>query len=302
MSLLIVGSIALDTVETPFGKRERAVGGSGVFASYAASLFTQPHIVGVVGEDFPKKEFTALKRKGARTEGVEIIEGGQTFSWGGKYFEDINQRETLFTELGVFADFQPKLPADYQKVPNVFLANIDPDLQLDVLSQIKKPRMVACDTMNLWIDIKRASLKKLLKKIDLLLLNDEEARMLADTTNLTKAAEQLRRSGIERVMIKKGEHGCMMFGPEGVFAAPALALPVVKDPTGAGDSFAGGMLGWLAGKPLTEKNWRKAILVGTAMASFAVEDFSVDKLRRLKKEKLLERAETLREMMAVGKL
>lgn len=302
MSLLIVGSIALDSVETPFGKTEDAVGGSAVYASYASSIFTQPSIVGVVGEDFPRREVSAMEKKGVDTSGLSVIKGGKTFRWGGKYFADINQRETLFTELNVFSDFAPVLPESYVSLPNVFLANIDPELQLDVLRQVRKTRLVACDTMNLWISIKRPALLKLLKKIDVLLLNDEEARMLADTTSLPKAAESLRRAGIPRLIIKKGEHGSMMFGPEGAFIAPALPLPVVKDPTGAGDSFAGGMLGWLATKPLTEENWRKAMLVGTATASFCVEDFSVKKLRSLDPAKVFERAARVREMITVGKI
>jgi sugar/nucleoside kinase (ribokinase family) len=303
MSLLIVGSIALDSIETPFGKLDPALGGSAVFGAYAASLFTKPHIVGVVGDDFPKREIAILRARGVETEGLEIVPGGQTFRWGGRYFDDINQRETLFTELNVFEQFQPKLPESYRRISDIFLANIDPDLQLDVLGQIKQPRFVVCDTMNLWINIKLNSLKKLMKKIDVLLLNDEEARLLGDTRSLAKAADKLLKSGIRRLIIKKGEHGCMMFSREGTFAAPALALSKVVDPTGAGDSFAGGMLGWLSNrKTIGEAEWRKAVLVGTAMASFCVEDFSVRKLRRLTLEQLRERVEVLRSMMAVGKV
>jgi sugar/nucleoside kinase (ribokinase family) len=215
----------------------------------------------VVGDDFPKREVTYLRSKGIDTAGLETVPGGKTFSWGGRYFDDINQRETLFTHLNVFEKFAPKLPDAYRGIRDVFLANIDPDLQLDVLRQSRKPRLVVCDTMNLWINIKRDSLLQLLKQIHVLLLNDEEARMLGGTSSLVKAAEAIRRRGVERLLIKKGEHGCLMFGPEGVFSAPALALPVVKDPTGAGATFAGGMLGWIAGRPLTPANWRKAILV-----------------------------------------
>lgn len=302
MTLLIVGSVALDSVQTPFGTTENAVGGSAVYASYAASLFTEPAIVGVVGEDFPKQEITNLRRRGVRTEGLEIVRGGKTFRWGGRYGDDINQRETLFTELNVFQDFAPKLPKGYHDIPNVFLANIDPDIQIDVLGQMRKPRVVVCDTMNLWIKTKLASLTKLMNRINVLLLNDEEARMLADTPSLAKAATKLRGSGIDRLIIKKGEHGSMMFSSEGTFAAPALSLPMVKDPTGAGDTFAGGMLGWLAGRTLTEVNWRKAILVGTAMASFCVEDFSVGRLRDLEKGDLARRTTELRAMMSVGRV
>lgn len=302
MSLLIVGSLALDSVETPFGNVEDAIGGSAVFASYAAALFTRPAIVGVVGGDFPQSEVAALKRKGIGTEGLHWIEDGKTFRWGGRYSADINHRETLFTELNVFSDFAPELPDSYRAIRNVFLANIDPDLQIDVLSQAHKHRLVVCDTMNLWIDTKRSTLHKLLGKIDVLMINDEEARMLGESPALTIAARRIMRRGVSRLIIKKGEHGCMMFGPEGIFAAPALPLEKVKDPTGAGDTFAGGMLGWLAGRTLTPGNWRKAILVGTAMASFVVEDFSINRLRRIRLDSLQKRTEQLREMIKVGKI
>ena len=302
MSLLMVGSIALDTVETPHGKATDAVGGSAVYGAYAAAMFTKPSIVGVVGEDFPKREISSLQAKGVNTDGLERIKGGKTFRWGGRYLDDMNQRVTLFTDLNVFADFAPLLPESYRSIPDIFLANIDPDLQIDVLRQVKKPRVVVCDTMNLWIDIRRASLRKLLKKIDVLLLNDEEARMLADTTSLVKAAQEIRRWGVERVIVKKGEHGALMFGPEGLFAVPALPLASVKDPTGAGDTFAGGMMGWIAGKPLTPANWRKALVVGTALASFCVQDFSVRGLRKLTTEMVRTRIDTLRAMMTIGKI
>ena len=199
MSLLIVGSVALDSVTTPFGKTEDALGGSAVYAAYAAAHYTKPSVVGVVGEDFPQREVKSLKRRGVNTEGLRFVKGGKTFRWAGRYFEDVNQRETLYTHLNVFGDFIPELPDSYVDIRNVFLANIDPDLQIDVLSQVKRPRLVVCDTMNLWIETKRPALLRLLKKIDVLLLNDEEARMLADTPSLPKAARLLRRRGIERV-------------------------------------------------------------------------------------------------------
>ena len=302
MSLLIVGSVALDSVETPHGAAENAVGGSAVYGAYAAAMSTKTSVVGVIGKDFPQREVRAMESRGVDTEGLERVADGDTFRWGGRYLADMNQRETLFTELNVFSEFQPKLPTSYKRITNVFLANIDPDLQLDVLSQVQAPRLVVCDTMNLWIDIKRKSLVKLLKKIDCLLLNDEEACMLADTTSLPAAAHALRRMGIPRVIVKKGEHGCLMFSKEGTFACPALALPKVKDPTGAGDTFAGGMLGWIASRKLTEANWRKSILVGTAMASFCVEDFSVRRLRGLKTEALRKRVDELRQMTVVGRI
>lgn len=302
MKLLMVGSIALDTVETPHGKVADAVGGSAVYGAYAAACFTKPSIVGVVGEDFPKREVKSLQGRGVNTDGLMLVNGGKTFRWGGRYMEDMNQRETLFTHLNVFADFAPVLPDSYCDIRDIFLANIDPDLQLDVLRQARRPRLVVCDTMNLWINIKQGALKKLLKKINVLLLNDEEARMLADTTSLVRAANEIRRGGVERVIIKKGEHGAMMFGPEGVFSLPALPLPSVKDPTGAGDTFAGGMMGWIAGRPLTPANWRRALVIGTALASFCVEDFGVRNLRRLTPEMISNRVEALRGMISVGRI
>jgi sugar/nucleoside kinase (ribokinase family) len=301
MSLLIVGSIALDTLKTPHGDVNDAIGGSTVYAAYAAAHFTKTSIVGVVGGDFPKRELGELEKRGVDTKGVETVSGGQTFRWGGKYFDDMNRRETLFTELGVFAEFSPKIPESYKKIQTVFLANIDPDLQLDVLSQVGKPRLVVCDTMNLWIDIKRQSLQKLLKKIDALLLNDEEALMLSEEKSLVEAANKLRKGGIERVIVKKGEHGSIMFGPEGVFALPALPLSKVKDPTGAGDSFAGGMVGYLASHPMNPANWRRALAVGTATASFCVEDFSIRKVRKATREEVLERARQLRDLTQIPK-
>ena len=302
MSLLIVGSIALDTVHTPYGKAEDAVGGSAVYGAYAASRMTPVSIVGVVGDDFPAAEMRSLSRCGVNLDGVQRIKGGRTFRWGGRYLDDINKRETLFTELNVFGDFAPRLPKSYRRIPNVFLANIDPELQLDVLAQIEKPRLVVCDTMNLWIDIKRPMLKRLFKRLDCLLLNDEETLMLGESASLTKAALNLRRAGVRRIIVKKGEHGCMMFGPEGVFGAPALPLASVKDPTGAGDTFAGGLTGYLSRHSLTEANWRKAIVVGTALASFCVEDFSTRRLRRLDRAAITKRCEEVRCMMQVGKV
>lgn len=299
MSLLIVGSVAFDDVETIYGKAERVVGGSATFGSYAASLFTDTSLVAVVGKDFPQRELNMMQKRGADIEGIQVIPDGETFHWSGRYNEDFSSRETLFTKLNVFEDFSPALPTAYRRIPRLFLANIDPELQLDVLGQAHNPELVVCDTMNLWIEIRRKALEKLLKKIDVLLLNDEEALMLADATSLADAAYRLRRKGIARLIIKKGEHGCLMFGPEGCFAAPALPLRKFKDPTGAGDSFAGGMMGWLAGRQLTPGNWRKAILVGTAMASFAVEDFSVRRLRKLTKEQLQERLDELHAMTKV---
>lgn len=302
MGLLMVGSVGLDTVITPAGRVDDALGGSLTYGAYAASLFTPPALVGVVGEDFPLKELQSLRARGVDTEGIVRVAGGKTFRWGGRYLDDMNQRETLFTDLNVFADFAPLLPKNYQNMQDVFLANIDPDLQLDVLRQTRHPRLVVCDTMNLWISIKRKSLENLLRKIHVLLVNDEEARQFSGSSSLIGAAEIIRKRGVERVIIKKGEHGAIMFGPEGAFALPALPLAEVKDPTGAGDTFAGGMVGWIAGKPLTPGNWRKALVVGTALASFCVQDFSVRRLKRLKPGDVAQRVAALQKMISVGKV
>ncbi len=285
MSILMVGSVALDTVETPCGKVEDGLGGSAVHASLAASHLAPVEVVGVVGSDFPKRHIKLLEKAGIGTQGLEIVKGGCTFRWGGRYFTDINQRETLFTELGCFETFRPKVPPTLARLPYVFLANIDPVLQLQVLDQCKKPKLVMLDTMNLWIDIRREALIETLRRVDVVLLNDEEARQLADVISLEKAAKIILNYGVKRVIIKKGEHGAIMFSSKGFFAAPGLPLGRVVDPTGAGDTFAGGLIGYLARTGATdEKAMRQAMLVGTALASCCVEDFSVRRVSKLKKE------------------
>jgi len=279
LSILVVGSVALDSVETPFGKRKDVLGGSATFFSISASFFNKVDIVAVVGEDFPKSFLNLLKKRGIGTDGIEIKPGGKTFRWEGRYEYDLNSADTIATHLNVFKDFQPKVPAELNCPDVLFLANIDPELQYKVLAQTKRPRIVACDSMNYWIENKRRALQKLIPKIDILLLNDSEARQFSGTSNLIKAARHIVSLGPKSVVIKKGEHGVIYFSKNSHFIAPAYLLEKVYDPTGAGDTFAGGMMGFLSkAGTLNDSNMRKAIIHGQVLASFAVEDFSVNRL------------------------
>jgi len=282
-NILVVGSVALDSVKTPFGERKEVLGGSATFFSVAASHFAPVALVAVVGEDFPKKHIELLKNKKIDLAGLEVAKG-ETFRWSGEYSFDFNNRTTIFTHLNVFADFKPKVPQSYQNKDILFLANIDPQLQLDVLRQVNKPKLIACDTMNLWIEVKPKILKDLLKHVDIFFLNEPEARQLTGKSNLVKAAEDILKMGPSRVIIKKGEHGALMFSRNSVFCVPAFLLETVVDPTGAGDTFAGGMIGYLAkcGK-VNETNLRRAIVYGSVMATFAVEAFSLGKLAKVTK-------------------
>ncbi|MEW5819616.1 MAG: PfkB family carbohydrate kinase [Cyanobacteriota bacterium] len=288
--LLIVGSIALDSIKTPYGDKEDILGGSCSFASVAASLYCSVNMVGVVGKDFPQEAIEMFKSKNINIEGVEFADG-QTFRWKGYYEYDMNQAHTLATHLNVFGNFSPKIPENYKNSEYVFLANIHPALQLDVLNQIQKPRFVACDTMNLWIDSTRDELLEVIKKVDLLLLNEEEARQLCATPNLIVAAKRVLEMGPQYVIIKKGEHGALLFNKEGeYFISPAYPLEVIKDPTGAGDTFAGGMMGVIANQDdISIKTLRTAIITGTVCASFSCEDFSLDRLKSVTPEDLQKR-------------
>ena len=297
MSVLVVGSVALDSVETPHGKIENALGGSAIYFSTAASFFTDVKMVGVVGEDFPQEHLDFLKARNVDLEGLKRT-SGKTFRWGGKYPEDdLNNAETLFTELNVFEDFDPDLPENYRNTPYLFLANINPELQLQVLQQVVNPKLIACDTMNLWINISRDALNRVLKKVDVLILNDTEAKDLIEENNLISAAKAIitEYSLLDRVVIKKGGHGAISLTKDEYFVAPAYPLEAVVDPTGAGDSFAGGFMGYLASTDnLSEKGIRKAIIYGTVMASFNVEDFSLNRMRTLTKPEIEERFAELR--------
>jgi sugar/nucleoside kinase (ribokinase family) len=278
MSVLVVGSVALDSVETPFGKADDVLGGSGTYFSSSASHFAPVQLVGVVGSDYPVEKLEPLGERGVDLRGVERAEG-ESFRWRGRYRHDLNSAETLETRLGVFSHFRPNIPDEFRRAPFVFLANIDPRLQLDVLGQVERPKLVACDTMNFWIESRRPDLLALLKRVDLITLNDAEARQLTEQANLVKAARWIMAQGPRYVIIKKGEHGAFMFHGSSIFFAPAYPLEDVFDPTGAGDSFAGGFIGYLARSgDLSEANMRRAVVYGSAMGSFAVEKFSNERL------------------------
>jgi len=281
MSLLVVGSVAFDSVKTPFGEVDEVLGGSATYFATAASYFTDVAIVAVVGDDFPEEHLTFLKSRKINTAGIERKEG-KTFRWKGEYGYELNEARTLDTQLNVFQSFQPKLPESYKGRRVVFLANIDPDLQREVLSQVKEPALVACDTMNFWIEGKRESLLETLKLVDMLLINEGEARELSKQPNLVKAAEIILSFGPKALVIKRGEYGALMFQKGKIFSAPAYPLESVFDPTGAGDSFAGGFMGYLSSTMnFEESNIRKAIIFGSVMASYNVESFSLDRMKAL---------------------
>ncbi|HUF27169.1 MAG TPA: PfkB family carbohydrate kinase [Gemmatimonadaceae bacterium] len=298
MSVLVVGSVALDSVETPFGKATDVVGGSATYFSAAASLLAPVQLVGVVGEDFPHELLDQLRRREVDLSGLERASGA-SFRWRGRYRHDLSAAETLETHLGVFSQFRPKIPDSFRSAPFVFLGNIDPRLQLEVLSQVEGPKLVACDTMNFWIESRRPELLELLGRVDLITLNDAEARQLSDHNNLLKAARWILGRGPKHVIIKKGEHGAFMFTPRTVFFAPAYPLEDVFDPTGAGDSFAGGFMGYLARThDLSEPNLRRAVVYGSAMGSFAVEKFSIERLLELDHRQLRGRVAEFRRLVA----
>ena len=297
-TVLVVGSVALDSVETPFGRADDVLGGSGTFFSSSASHFAPVQLVGVVGDDYPVEKLAPLAARGVDLSGLEQTTGS-SFRWRGRYRHDLNSAETLETHLGVFSNFRPKIPEQFRNAPFVFLANIDPRLQLQVLEQVNKPRLVACDTMNFWIESRRPELVELLGHVDLITLNDGEARQLTEQTNLIKAARWIMDKGPRFVLIKKGEHGAFMFTRESIFFAPAYPLEDVFDPTGAGDSFAGGFIGYLASTgDLSERSMRRAVVVGSAMGSFAVEKFSNARLMEITREDIDARVHEFRELVA----
>jgi sugar/nucleoside kinase (ribokinase family) len=279
--VLIVGSMALDNVKTPFGEVTDALGGAAVYSSIAASYFTGVRLVGVVGDDFPEKHVQFLASRGIDLAGMQRMPG-QTFRWAGYYEFDLNQAHTLDTKLNVFQHFSPTIPESYKDSKYVFLANIDPELQLQVLDQVTSPKLTVCDTMNYWIESKKEKLLEVLSRVDVAVMNDGEARQLCGCFSLVKAAGQLRKLGLKVVIIKKGEHGALMASDQGFFAAPSYPLEEVKDPTGAGDTFAGGLMGYVASTDdISEANLRKAIVFGSTLASFDCEDFSLGKLGAL---------------------
>jgi sugar/nucleoside kinase (ribokinase family) len=298
MTVLVVGSVALDSVETPFGKADDVLGGSATYFASAASLLTPVQLVGVVGNDYPTDKLKPLAARGVDLAGLEHADG-ESFRWRGRYRHDLNSAETLETRLGVFSHFRPHIPEQFRTAPFVFLGNIDPRLQLDVLGQVRSPTLVACDTMNFWIESRRPDLLQLLERVDMITLNDGEARQLTEKANLVHAARWILAHGPKYVIIKKGEHGAFMFTKDTVFFAPAYPLEQVFDPTGAGDSFAGGFIGYLAQTgDLSENTMRRAVVYGSAMGSFAVEQFSNTRLLELTRRDLDRRVEEFRRLVS----
>lgn len=292
MSLIVVGSMAFDAIETPFGKIDRIVGGSATYVAYTATNFVSPvQQVSIIGEDFPSEEIAELESRGVDFAAVEKVKGKKSFFWSGKYHLDMNSRDTLVTDLNVLADFNPVIPESYQGTEFLMLGNLDPVVQLKVIEQLRtRPKLIVMDTMNFWMEIAMPKLEEVLKKVDALLVNDSEARQLSGEYSLVKAARKIMQMGPKYLIIKKGEHGALLFYQDQVFFAPALPLEDVFDPTGAGDTFAGGFVGHIARtKDLSFENMKTAIIVGSAMASFCVEKFGPERLKSLTKKEIDER-------------
>ncbi len=292
MAVISVGTMAFDAIETPFGKVDKIIGGSGTYVAYAASNFVQPiQQISIVGYDFPKEEMEELEKRGVQLDGVEIVADKKSFFWSGKYHIDMNTRDTLVTDLNVLADFNPVVPDSYQGAEFLMLGNLAPKIQLSVIDQLKvRPKLIVMDTMNFWMEIAMDDLKEVLKKVDVLLVNDGEARQLSGEFSLVKAARAILQMGPKFLIIKKGEHGALLFHDNHVFFAPALPLEDVFDPTGAGDTFAGGFIGHLAKtKDISFENMKTAIIVGSAMASFCVEKFGPERMKEITKEDITAR-------------
>jgi sugar/nucleoside kinase (ribokinase family) len=292
MSLLTVGSVAFDAIETPFGKTDKIIGGAGTFIALSASFFEKNQkIISVVGEDFPQEMIAVLASKGVDVEGLQVKKGEKTFFWSGKYHNDMNTRDTLITELNVLENFDPIVPESYQNSPYLMLGNLSPSVQSTVVKRLRnKPKLIAMDTMNFWMDIALEDLKHTLSVVDLLIINDEEARQLSGESSLVKASKVIRSFGPKYLIIKKGEHGALLFHEDKVFAAPALPLEEVFDPTGAGDTFAGGFMGYLSSTDdISFENMKRAVIVGSALASFCVEKFGTEKLTEITNEDLEKR-------------
>jgi sugar/nucleoside kinase (ribokinase family) len=294
MSLLTVGSVAFDAIETPFGKTDKIIGGAGTFIALSASNYIRDQrIVSVVGEDFPQSMLDILKSRGVDLEGLQVKQGEKTFFWSGRYHNDMNSRDTLVTELNVLEHFDPVVPATYQGVDYLMLGNLSPQVQCQVIERLTdRPKLVAMDTMNFWMDIAMDDLKKTLSMVDVLFVNDEEARQLSGEYSLVKASKVIRAMGPHTLVIKKGEHGALLFQGDQVFFAPALPLEEVFDPTGAGDTFAGGFMGYIAASEDTSfENMKRAIIAGSALASFCVEKFGTERLLDLTKDEIEQRIE-----------
>ena len=288
MSLVVVGSMAFDAIETPFGKSDKIIGGAGTFIAWCASNFTPVKQISVVGGDFPQAELDALTARSVDLEGVQIKKDEKTFFWSGKYHMDMNSRDTLITELNVLADFKPVVPESYQDCEFLMLGNLAPSVQLSVINQLKtKPKLIVLDTMNFWMEIALDDLKEVISKVDVVMVNDSEARQLSGDYSLVRAAKKIMAMGPKYLVIKKGEHGALLFHEDSVFYAPALPLEDVFDPTGAGDTFAGGFIGHIAKtKDISFDNMKTAIIIGSAMASYCVEKFGTERLRELTKENI----------------
>lgn len=300
MSLIAVGTMAFDAIETPFGKIDKIVGGSAIFVAYAASNFVKPvQQVSIVGYDFPKEEMEELKKRGVQLEGVELVENKKSFFWSGRYHEDMNSRDTLITDLNVLEDFNPKIPDSYQDAEFLMLGNLAPATQISVINQMKRrPKLIVMDTMNFWMEIAMPDLEEVLKHVDLLMVNDAEARQLSGQFSLVKAAKSIMAMGPKYLIIKKGEHGALLFHGDNVFFAPALPLEDVFDPTGAGDTFAGGFIGHLAKTgDISFENMKRGIIVGSAMASFCVEKFGATRLKEITKEDIDRRIQQFKELV-----
>jgi sugar/nucleoside kinase (ribokinase family) len=300
MSLLTVGTVAFDTIETPFGKAEMVIGGACTYISWSASYYTNNiHLVSIVGDDFPSTELQKLQERGVNLDGLKIVTGGKSFFWAGRYHNNMNSRDTLVTDLNVLADFDPILPEASRSCKYVMLGNLTPAIQASVLDQLDgSQKLIALDTMNFWMDIAMEELKSVIAKIDLLTINDEEARQLSGEHSLVNAAKVIHEMGPKYLVIKKGEHGALLFCADDIFYAPALPLAQVFDPTGAGDTFAGGLMGYLAKTDDTSmENMKRAIIAGSAMASFCVEDFSLNKLQDLTQDEIDERLGRFKKLM-----
>jgi sugar/nucleoside kinase (ribokinase family) len=300
MSLLTIGTVAFDDIETPFGRAERVVGGAATYISLAASYFTPDvQVVSVIGDDFPTETLDDLRRRGINLDGIQVKHGEKSFFWAGRYHNNLNDRDTLETHLNVLADFDPVLPEAYTKADYVMLGNLTPAVQHRVLDQLKvKPKLVALDTMNFWMNVALDSLLEVLKRIDILTINDEEARQLTGEHSLVNAAEAIFTMGPRFLVIKKGEHGALLFSPDNVFFAPALPLAQVFDPTGAGDTFAGGFMGYLASTDdLSFDNMKRAVIFGSAMASFCVERFSIERLTNLSRPEIDQRVQRFADLV-----
>lgn len=290
MSLLIAGTVALDNVETPFGKKENILGGSAVHAGVSASFFTDVSIVSVIGSDFPPEHSEFLKRRKIELSGLKVKNGKKTFRWSGFYEYDMNQAHTKDTELNVLLEFDSELCESHKNAQFVFLANLDPEIQLKIISQLKSPSFIAADTMNFWIKSKRSALHEVVKKVDFMLINEAEIRMFMETPNIPLAAHRLIGLGVKGVIVKQGEHGALLFTENTHFSAPSYPQQMFRDPTGAGDSFAGGFMGYLSKtKDIKEANIKKAVILGSVMASFNIEDFSLDRMRTLTIREILDR-------------